>query len=157
LVFLKKKNITKWEHLEAAAAKVGLDQARFKADFEGKAKDLFLEDLKLGSELGVRGFPTLFFTNGNGQKELVYGAKPYSNFENALLKIDPTAAKYDYDKNWFSVFSKYNSLTAKEFSDLTDVPRKAAENKLNELTSQGHLEIYKTKNGDIWTLKTETH
>jgi len=157
LVFLKKTNITKWEHLGTAATKVGIDPIRFKSDFEGKATDLFLEDLKLSSELGVRGFPTLFFTNANGQKELVYGAKPYSNFENALLKIDPTASKYDYDKNWFSVFSKYNSLTAKEFSDLTNIPRKEAEKKLNELSSQGHLEIFKTKNGDIWTLKTVTH
>jgi predicted DsbA family dithiol-disulfide isomerase len=32
MVFLQKKNITKWEHLELAAKKVGLDIAKFKTD-----------------------------------------------------------------------------------------------------------------------------
>ena len=73
MVFLQKKNITKWEHLELAGKKVGLDIAKFKADYEGKAKELFEEDLKLGRELGVRGFPTIFFTDTTGQKEMVYG------------------------------------------------------------------------------------
>jgi putative protein-disulfide isomerase len=41
---------------------------RFKVDYEGKAKELFEEDLKLGRELGVRGFPTIFFTDTTGQK-----------------------------------------------------------------------------------------
>lgn len=153
MVFLKKKNITKWEHLEIAAKKVGLNIPRFKTDYEGKAKDLFMEDLKLGNELGVRGFPTLFFTEMTGQKEMVYGSKPYSNFENALLKLYPTATKISYDKNWTSIFSKYNSLTAKEFSELTGIVRNESEKVLNDLTTQGYLEKFKTKNGAIWTLK----
>jgi len=63
MVFLQKKNITKWEHLEMAGKKVGLDIVKFKTDYEGKAKELFEEDLKLGRVLGVRGFPTMFFTD----------------------------------------------------------------------------------------------
>ena len=153
MVFLQKKNITKWEHLELAGKKVGLDIVKLKADYEGKAKELFEEDLKLGRELGVRGFPTMFFTDTTGQKEMVYGSKPYSTFESTLLKLFPTATKTSYDKTWNAVFSKYNSLTAKEFSELTGTPRNESEKYLDDLTAKGQLEKLTTKNGAIWTLK----
>jgi predicted DsbA family dithiol-disulfide isomerase len=48
MVFLQKKNITKWEHISAAAAGAGLDVAQLKKDYEGKAKQLFTADLELG-------------------------------------------------------------------------------------------------------------
>ncbi len=152
MVFLQKKNITKWEHIEFAVKKVGLDAVKFKTDYEGKAKGLFEEDLKLGRELGVRGFPTMFFTDTTGHKEIVYGSKPYSIFESALLKLLPVASKTNYDKTWSSVFSKYRSLTAKEFSELTGTPRNESEEYLDDLTLKGNLEKLTTKNGAIWTL-----
>lgn len=153
MVFLHKKNITKWEHLELAGKKVGLDIIQFKIDFEGKAKELFEEDLKLGRELGVRGFPTIFFTDTTGRTEMVYGSKPYNTFENALLKLFPTASKTAYDKTWSSVFSKYHSWTAKEFSVLTGTPRNECEKYLDDLATKGKLEKLTTKNGAIWILK----
>jgi predicted DsbA family dithiol-disulfide isomerase len=153
MVFLQKKNITKWEHLEMAGKKVGLDIVKFKTDYEGIAKELFEEDLKLGKELGVRGFPTIYFTDAEGNKEMVYGSKPYETFENALLKLFPTASKTTYDKTWSSVFSKYHSLAAKEFSVLTGTPRNECEKYLDNLTTQGKLEKQITKNGAFWTLK----
>lgn len=153
MVFLQKKNITKWEHLELAAKKVALDVVKFKTDYEGKAKMLFEEDLKLGGELGVRGFPTLFFTDTNGYKEIIYGSKPYDAFEKTLLKLLPAVTKTNYDKTWNAVFSKYKSLTAKEFSELTGIARNESEKYLNNLTTGGQLEKLITKNGSIWMLK----
>ena len=91
MLFLEKKNITKWEYLEVAAKKAGLEPEQFKADYEGKAKELFQEDLKLGKELGVRGFPTIFFTDKNGKTDKVYGSKPYEVYENAILALEPVA------------------------------------------------------------------
>jgi putative protein-disulfide isomerase len=139
MVFLQKKNITKWEHLEQAARHVGLDTIQFKFDYEGKAKQLFEEDLKLGRELGVRGFPTMFFTDHTGKKEFVYGSKPYSAFENALLKLLPPVSK--------------KTLTAKEFSELTLTSRAESEAFLDNLTLQGILVKLFTKNGSLWKLK----
>ncbi len=157
MVFLQKKNITKWEHLELAAKKVGLDIVKFKTDYEGKAKEHFEEDLKMGKELGVRGFPTMFFTDSFGNKEMVYGSKPYTAFENALLKLYPAAAKKTYDKTWTFVFEKFQSLTSKEFSELTGTARNESEKYLNDLTANGTLEKLTTKNGAIWTLKNTSH
>jgi hypothetical protein len=153
MVFLRKINISKWEHLEIAAQNVGLDILKLKEDYNGKAKELFNEDLKKGREFDVRGFPTNYFTDSAGNKELVYGAKPYSEFENALLKINPKATKAEYDKSWTSIFSKYHSLTAKEFFELNSIARNETEKYLDDLTLQGKLEKRSTKNGAIWTIK----
>lgn len=157
LVFLKKKNITKWEHLEFAALEVGLDIKQFKVDFDGKAKELFQEDLELGRALGVRGFPTMFFTDTLGNKAMVYGSKPYIEFEDAILKLLPNAEKATYSTAWGDLFSVYPSLTAKEFSILTGMERIKSEAYLNELSQTKKLEKFTTKNGAIWMFKGNSH
>lgn len=153
MVFLQKKNIAKWEHLEVAAKKVGLNIALFKTDFEINAKSLFEEDLKLGSELGVRGFPTMFFLDDSGNKEIVYGTKPYAFYEMAILKLNPNANKSEFGKNWETLFSIYHSLTAKEYAQLSGTPRIESEKILNGLSGIGKLQKLTTKNGSIWTIK----
>lgn len=157
MVFLKKINIAKWENLAIAASNVGLDVNQLKNDFEGQAKMLFEEDLALAKEYGVRGFPTLFFIDTKGQRETVYGSRPYAFYENAVLKLDPTAAKREYNKNWDTLFTKYDSLTAKEFAVLSGTLRADTEQLLNELVKKGDLESLKTKNGAIWMRKNTSH
>ncbi|ADY51870.1 DSBA oxidoreductase [Pseudopedobacter saltans DSM 12145] len=150
MVFLEKKNISKWEHLETAAQKVGLDVEKLKSDFEGEAKALFNGDLKIAREYGVRGFPTLFFEGSNGNREMVYGSKPYPFYETAILKLAPNLSKSEYDKNWESLFSKHTSFTAKEFTELSGIRRSESEEILDKLVSEGKLEKLNTKNGALW-------
>lgn len=150
MLFLEKKNIAKWENMESAAQKVGLDTVQLKTDYEGKAKILFEEDLKLAKELGVRGFPTIFFVNNAGNKEFVYGSRPYAFYEMAVLKLNNSATKSEYSKDWETLFSKYSSLTAKEFSELSGTPRTESEKLLNELSDKEVLKKLNTKNGAIW-------
>lgn len=152
LVFLEKKNIAKWEHIEVAAKTVDLNMEQFKSDFKGPAKVLFEEDLTFGRELGVRGFPTMFFLDDSGNKEMVYGTKPYVYYEMAILKLHPNISKSEYSKNWETLFSIYPSLTAKEFSELSGTPRTESEQQLNDLASKGALEKLTTKNGSIWRI-----
>lgn len=152
MVFLQKKNIAKWEHIATAAKKSGLDVNQLKTDASGKAKTLFEEDLQLARQYGVRGFPTIFFANENG-KETVYGSKPYPFYETSVLKLFPEAKKTEYSKDWKSLFQKFPTLTAKEFSELSGINRKESENVLNELASKGTLQKTTTKNGAIWELK----
>ncbi len=154
MVFLKKKNIAKWDNMAIAAQKVGLDVNRLKADFDGKAKTLFEEDLKLARTYGVRGFPTMFFINAGGGKEMVYGSKPYAAYEAPILKLYPKAVKATYAKSWEELFSIYHTLTAKEFSELSGVQRTETEKLLNDLVSKGKLDKVTTKNGSLWVLKT---
>lgn len=152
MVFLKKINIAKWENLAIAAKNVGLNVEELKKDFDGKAKNLFEDDLKKSREYGVRGFPTIFFVDSVGHKEVVYGSKPYTNYEAAILKINSTITKSEYEKNWETLFSKYNSLTAKEFSVISGRPRIESEDLLNKLSEKGNLDKVITKNGSIWSL-----
>lgn len=151
MVFLQKKNITQWQYLEAAATKVGLNVARFKTDYEGKARQLFEQDVQVGKDLGVRGFPTMIFSNPAGEREFIYGAKPYAFLEGVVRRLYPEASKLPYQTDWNSVFSKYPSLAANEFAQITGTERNESENILNDLSAQGKLEKLTTKNGAIWT------
>lgn len=153
MVFVQKKNIAKWEHLETAAKTVGLNTEQLKTDFDGHAKVLFEEDLKLAKSLGVRGFPTMLFIDNTDNQEIVYGSRPYAFFETAVLKLHSSASKSEYSKNWETLFSKYHSLTAREFAELSGTPRAESELHLNELVTKGILEKQTTKNGSIWNIK----
>ena len=70
----------------------------------------------------------------------------------AILKLNPTITKSEYSKNWEVLFFKYNTLTAKEFSELSGKPRTESEEFLNVLSTDGKLEKLTTKNGAIWNL-----
>ncbi|WP_278550658.1 ClpXP adapter SpxH family protein [Elizabethkingia bruuniana] len=150
MVFLKKKNIAKWEHITMVAEETGLDVIKLKTDFEGDAKKFFEDDLKLARDYGVRGFPTIFIHNKSGERDTIYGTKPYSLFEAAILMLDPSAVKKEYSKSQEALFSKYNSLTAREFSELSGISRNESEKYLDELTDNGILEKLMTKNGSLW-------
>lgn len=153
MMFLKKKNLAKWEHIATAAKTVGLNVVQLKSDFEGQAKTLFEEDLKIARDYGVRGFPTIFVVDNSGNREIVYGAKPYAFYETAILKLNANIEKSEYRKNWETLFSKYHTLTAKEFSVLSGTPRVESEAVLNELYNEGKLDKLTTKNGSIWLIK----
>lgn len=153
MVFLQKLNIAKWENLVKAAEYVGLDVEQMKTDIEGKAKQLFEADLQEARSMGVRGFPTLFFTDGKERREVVYGSKPYASFEAAILKILPAARKTEVNTQWEALFSNYHSLTAKEFSVLSGMSRTECEAFLDKQLSTGRLDKLTTKNGSIWRMQ----
>lgn len=152
MVFIEKKNITKWEYLALAAKETGLNTAQLKTDYDTKAKTLFEEDLALAKKLGVRGFPTLFFIDSLNNQQTVYGFKPYQTFEDAVLTAFPKAEKTQFDTSWTGLFRKYPSLTAKEFSELSSSSRKESEILLQKLTDEGKLHKTATKNGAIWSV-----
>lgn len=150
MLFLEKKNITKWEHMQQAAREVGLDTFQFKADYEGRANELFQEDLNLGKQLGVRGFPTLFFTDADNNQALVYGFRPYDAYEETIKKFVPDAQKKVYNHSPLGVFSYFETLMTKEFAVLTETDLKSAEKTLNGLVDEGKLKNFKSKNGVLW-------
>jgi putative protein-disulfide isomerase len=153
MVFLEQKNICQWEHLAAAATAVGLDVTQLKKDFEGKAKTDLEADLALGKQLGVRGFPTLFFNDANSNRLTVYGFRPYEAFEKAVISLLENAPKKTYQKDLSSLFAYYPTLTRKEFSILANITTQEAETLLNQGVTDGKLNKLTTKNGAIWRLK----
>ncbi|CAL1521254.1 DsbA family protein [Chitinophaga sp. MM2321] len=154
MLFLEKKNITRWEHIERAALEAGLDPLQLKTDYEGKAAQLFKEDLELARQMGVRGFPSLFFSDASNKQVFVYGYKPYAVYEKAILELLPEAEKQQADTTWEGLFKHYSSLFTKEFSVLSNKTTAVAEEELNNLYSQQKLEKKVTKNGILWTLRS---
>ena len=157
MLFLEKKNIAKWENMVQAALEAGLDAIQFKKDFEGKANQLFQDDLNLGRKLGVRGFPTMFFTDAFNNQIKVYGSKPYEQYEQALLKLFPAALKKEIDHSPENIFAHFPTLATKEFEVLTNNTKENSEKILNDLLEKGMIESYASKNGILWKKKNSTH
>jgi len=153
MVFLHKKNITRWEHISAAALSAGLDVNRMKADYEGAPKTQFEADLDMARSLGVRGFPTFFFVDQFGNMETMLSTRSYGNFEKAIRKHAPMAKKEVYPRQWSFVFSVYPTLTLREYAELMEVTTAEAEKQLQELVAEQRLDVFNTKNGALWTVR----
>jgi putative protein-disulfide isomerase len=151
MVFLDEKNIARMDVMLEAAAATGLDVAQFKTDYEGRAKELFQEDLAMGRSLGVRGFPTLFFSDSGSQNLMLYGVKPYQDFEKALLQLLPSARKKPLDvSSDLSLFTHYPTLTVKEYSVLYGITTDAARKRLEKQVSEGRLNKQTVKTGAMY-------
>lgn len=151
MVFLEKKNIAKWEQIEQAALQANLNTQLLKNDMALQGKTNFEADLELSRKLGVRGFPTLLISNGK-QQEIIYGFRPYSQFENAMRKLAPTHSALPYDSSWSALFAAYPTLTLREFAELSNISMAAATQELNHLVETQKLTVFKTKNGNIYRL-----
>ncbi|MBW8522250.1 DsbA family protein [Chryseobacterium chendengshani] len=154
MVFLDKLNITNTEHLEKAAEAARLDVTQWKEDYESAAQIEFKKDLDLGRQLGVRGFPTLIFVKDNEMTDILYGFKPYEDFEKRLKKINPEVQKKEYSKEWQNLFAAYPTLTTQEFAVLADISFEKAQEFLLNLSDESKISRKKIKNGDLWLTKT---
>lgn len=157
MVFLEKKNITKWEYLEKAALEVGLNAKKLKSDFHEKAKAGFQNDLNLTRQSGVRGFPTLIFMDAQGNRLTLYGVKPYEQFERNVMALSEDSVKKTYEKTPKSLFNQYPTMTTKEFAVLSEISTEEAEQLLHLLFEQQLLKKFNTKNGPLWIGKTSRY
>ncbi|ACU62646.1 conserved hypothetical protein [Chitinophaga pinensis DSM 2588] len=153
MVFLEKKNITKWEHLSQAASATGLDTTRLKTDIEAVGVQRFQEDLAISRQYGVRGFPTIFVTDNKGHQEKIYGSKSYAVFEDCIRKLLPTAEKKAVSPDWETLFSTFRTLTSREFAELSGQGIPESEMLLEDLHRKQQLEKLPTKNGALWISK----
>lgn len=155
LLFMDRKNITRWEVMLEAAVAVGLDTIRLKEDFDGKAKTLFEEDLAYARALGVRSFPTLFFKDADDNQTVLKGFKPYEAFEEALLRILPDAKKTKIALSTdLSLFNHYPTLTVKEYAVISDISTEEAGSKLDKMFLAGELNKQVLKTGVMYRTKT---
>lgn len=150
MVFLEKKNIARWEYLEKAALESGLDATQMKTDMDGAALQAFQKDLEISRSMGVRGFPTLFFSDASGNRLTLYGAKPYAQFEQNVKALLPDVSKNVFDASPEALFAHYPTLTTREFATLSGKPRDEAERVLSGLFEGKKLRKTTTKNGVLW-------
>lgn len=154
MVFIEKKNIIKWEFLKRAAYDVGLDAARLLRDYNGKAVELFREDLVLASKLGVTSFPTLFFSDQFDNHHTIKGYQPYEKFEEVIRRFVPAARREKINNTPENLFNQFSTMAEKEFAFLSDMPLLSANKILNDLFMKGTIDKFVSKNGVIWKSKS---
>lgn len=152
MVFMEKKNITKTEHLVQAATDAGLDVDLFEYDYQHKAKQLFEEDLLMAREWGVRGYPTIYFMDGDDNRFKVYGSKPYQVYEQALLKLLPREVIKNTPSSYETILNGYDMVTLKEFAVFYDKNIPEAEAILNDFELQKKVQKVISKAGPLWKL-----
>jgi len=153
-LYLDKKNIAKWNNIAEAALLAGLDVIKLKADYDGPARKLFNDDLELARKLGVRGFPTFFFSDSEGSQLKVYGSKPYDAYERALLALHPEAEKKPLtSKEPLALFSIFPTLTAKECAVILDIPIGEALKTLEKLHDEGKIDKKAIRTGALYLTK----
>ena len=142
--------MTKWEHISEAAEGIGLDLIQLSNDYKGKASDLFKEDLLMAKKMRVRGFPSFFFVTKNEDSEFLYGARPYHDFEEKTKVLYPKAVKRNYDTSKEYLFTKFKTLSIREFSELSGMDRQKSALFLEELYTQKWLGKLTIKNGSLY-------
>lgn len=149
-VLVEKKNITKWSVLAEAAVFAALDTVRLHADFNGAANALFQADLTLARSLGVRGFPTFIFSSEAGERQVVYGARPYAQFEAAVKVMKPDAQATPLPVSLSDLFNMHSSWCAEEVAVMLGVAHEAAIAQLKAAEGRGELRAIHTRNGSVW-------
>ncbi|MBL7945327.1 MAG: DsbA family protein [Flavobacteriales bacterium] len=149
-VLVEKKNITKWPVIAEAAIFAQLDTARLHADFTGAANALFQADLTLARSLGVRGFPTFIFSNAAGERQQVYGARPYAQFEAAVKAMKPDAQAKPLPVSLSDLFKVHSSWCAEEVAVALGITHEQALQQLKHLQANGKLISVDTRNGSVW-------
>ncbi len=136
-----------------AAFESGLDAARLMRDLEGKAQQLFQEDLKLAKQLDINVLPTFIFTDRFDNSKVLKGFQEYEKLENVILEMIPDVQKNQYKKNYNLLFKKYPTLTTKELSFLIDLNLVDTEKILTDLFQKKIIYKFSTnKDGVIWKL-----
>lgn len=153
LVITEKKNITQWPMIARAATDEGLDTTRLHADLNGAAPALFQADLTLARSLGVRGFPTFIFTDATGARQVVYGARPYANFEAAVKALAPDAMAAPTPTSLESLFAIHPTWCAEEVAVAMGITHEQAEAALQSAEARGMLTAVHTRNGSVWRRK----
>ncbi len=149
-VLLEKKNITKWPVIAEAATFAQLDTARLHSDFTVAAYALFQADLTLARSLGVRGFPTFIFTNSEGNRQQIYGARPYDHFAAAVNDILPEVKSAVLPKTLEELFAVHASWCAEEVAVVLGISHAAALQQLQDKQAKGTLTAVETRNGNVW-------
>jgi putative protein-disulfide isomerase len=154
MVFVEARNITRTDCIAEAAIWAGLDSKQLEKDAQGPAVQLFEQDLKKAREMGVRGFPTVFFQDANGNRLTVYGSRGYEEFAASIQRLAGETKSTPLSTEAIVYFEPFKSLTSKELSVFINKPVAQCDAMLKQLEAEGKITAIATKNGTLWRLKS---
>lgn len=111
--------------------------------------DEFAKDLALARQMGVRGFPCLFFVK-NDKSVLSYGYRPFSKLQTSLLSLEENAAQINYSKLPKDIFNAHLALSLKEFSTLIQEDSQTALKILQELKQEKTVQEISINSAKLW-------
>lgn len=146
----ERKNLERKEILVKLAEEVGLDGERFLKDFEGKAKENFMADLRYSRSLGVTGFPTFLVKNKRGEELWLHGYQPFENFVKAFEKLAKGRMVRKKPKSILDFVKKYRHVATREVAEVFGLNMEQAQTELEDLERSGRLKRIKLGNGYFW-------
>ncbi len=153
MLFIEKKNISKWYVIEKAALESGLDPSLLLIEIIHSGRKLLDDDLKIAEVLEIKTFPTLIFLKDGEIVHKSIGYKPYEEIEEIIRELIPETKKSKIVMPPESLFKLYNLLTTDEFCFLLSIENAIGEKMLAELNSKDIIENVIVKNSSFWKLK----
>jgi thioredoxin-related protein len=153
MLFIENRNISKTDVIVEAAQESGLDCQQLLNDMNTTANALFEDDLSLAKALGVSAFPSVFFYASGKECLSLQGYNNYEQFEEVISAILPGVMKNERQNDHMELFEKFNYLTEKEFSYLTNLSKEQSKKILTQLQENDKIELHVKKNGEIWKCK----
>lgn len=98
----------------------------------------------------MRGFPTLFFKNGDSNQTVIYGTKPYEAIEITIARLTGGLEKRSYQKGVQELLHHFDSLTVRELAELSETDFENAEKELESLVDKNFVQRIATRNGNLY-------
>jgi putative protein-disulfide isomerase len=151
-LFIYDRNICLEENLLEIASISGLDEARFLADYRSvKTKDALLSEISEARAMGVNFFPTLVFIGDDDCSHTISGVRPYETYVFLLKEIMgylPEKKRLHYSLE--ELFEKYELLSLKEITSLTDLPMQTVMSELGDLVVRQSIDPIKVHSSFYW-------
>lgn len=156
-LFVAQRDIIDKGLLYRMALSSGLDAAQIIKDIEGTATTNFFEDIALSEQLDIKFLPTLIFSNHKEEKLRLIGENDYSVFQETINKLNPDLKLIEYSRDVRDLFTRYPSMSFKEYIYLSGVPRDQAKEQLDQMCLSGELTTWETEKTQLYlsTVKLE--
>lgn len=152
-VFLFDQNISKIDVLISKAEEIGLDIPKFMEDYDNHASSILEQEIQYSKDLNIKLLPTVLFTK-EGQGTYMLEAKlEYSCLESALNKVLPDVNKEHYNTSLHSLMNRFESLSTKELSVLSQESWIITEQRMNQMKNLGLVELMEFSTGNYWIKK----
>jgi 2-polyprenyl-6-methoxyphenol hydroxylase-like FAD-dependent oxidoreductase/predicted DsbA family dithiol-disulfide isomerase len=143
-LFVAQRDIIDKGLLYRMALSSALDAAQIIKDIEGPATDNFFEDVALSEELDIQFLPTLIMTNHLGESQRIIGENDYATFQKTINELNPNLNRMTYSKDIRDLFSRFPSMSLREYVYLSETPLEKAKQELDRMCRSGELTTWET-------------
>jgi|GEM_PF-186426 len=143
-LFVAQRDIIDKGLLYRMALSSALDAAQIIKDIEGPATDNFFEDVALCEQLDIQFLPTLIMTNHLGESQRLIGENDYATFQKTINELNPNLNRMTYSKDIRDLFSRFPSMSLREYVYLSETPLEKAKQELDQMCRSGKLTTWET-------------